>query len=53
MSSSGTRAFATNASNSAICSGVASSGGIQKLRWPAALSRSFIAWRIEAGIACS
>ena len=43
MASSGTSALATNSSNSASCSGVASSGGSQKLRWPAAARRSFIA----------
>ena len=37
IDSSGTSILAANASNSAICSGVASSGGSQKLRLPSSL----------------
>ena len=41
------------ASNSASCSGVASFGGSQKLSAPSSVRRSFIAFRTDAGIACS
>ena len=51
--SSGTSILAANASNSASCSGVASSGGSQKDFCPASLSCSDIFVRTDAGIACS
>jgi hypothetical protein len=38
---------------SAICSGVASSGGAQRLAWPLASIASHMAFRTEAGTACS
>ncbi len=51
--SSGTSIREANASNSASCSGVASSGGDQNERSPIASIRSWIALRTDAGIACS
>jgi hypothetical protein len=51
--SSGTSIFAANASISSICSGVASSGGCQKLFFPSSVRRASMRARTEAGIACS
>ena len=49
--SSGTSIFAANASNSAICSGVASSGGAQNDFLPSSSICAFIRSRTDAGIA--
>ena len=51
--SSGTSILATYASNSATCSGVASSGGAQNDFSPSSSIRASIRSRTDAGIACS
>ena len=52
--SSGTSIFAANSSNSAICSGVASSGGAQNgFACRAPSSARAIRSRTDAGMACS
>ena len=54
MDSSGTSIRAAYASNSASCSGVASSGGAQNERSPcASIALAHAPSRTEAGIACS
>src|SRR3954466_16198022 len=49
--SSGTSIFEANSSNSAICSGVASSGGVHHAFWPTSTIFSFIFSRTDRGIA--